>query len=86
MIPQGFRIERHDRRSHTEFAVYEDGGPTWEDGSPRPVIDVELWPADDELGFRSEPQISWPSTSDKRPALALALAAALVMAAEESQR
>lgn len=85
-LPEGFRIERHEGSGRiVTFSVFEVDGPTWTDGSPRSSIDVELWPADIAYGAPRGPRLSWPSTSDKRPVLAQALAAALVMAAEEAQ-
>lgn len=83
-LPDGFRIERVEpRHGPVEFQVYEEGGPTWKDGSPRDVVTVEVWPGWD--GVRPK-TVSWPSTSDKRPVLAMALACALAMAAEEAMQ
>lgn len=85
-----FRIERSVSRDEERvtFAVYEnEGGGKFEDGSPRAALDVTLWRAhDDAFGGPRETEISWPSTSDKRPALARALAEALVLAADEAER
>lgn len=74
----GWTIRRTYRDSFVEFAVYEGD-------NERPALKVELWLADDSFGgIARGPEISWPSTSDKRPSLALALAAALTKAAEEA--
>jgi hypothetical protein len=51
---------------------------------PRSSVDVELIILKERYGKPCEPEISWPSTSDKRPALAKALAVMLLLAAEEA--
>lgn len=84
-LPAGFHIEREDRGVLVEFHIYEDGGPTWVTGAPRPLVSVQYWRPDD-VGRDKEPRVSWPSTSDKRPDLAFALAIALALAADEAQR
>lgn len=86
--PEGWRIERVEHRTHATYEVYEDGGSTWGSGEPRPELEVTLWFADPDVTGpfgRREPEVSWPSTSDRRPALAVALAAALTAAAEEAK-
>lgn len=87
-LPEGFRIERIERGRIIEFAVFEDGGPTWESGSPRSLLEVHLRQNEGEerFGGPAEPEIGWPSTSDKRPELARALAVALTLAADEVER
>lgn len=56
---------------------------------PRATLTVDLWfpePGAERYGLPyNEPEISWPSTSDKRPALAIALAAALTLAATRAK-
>lgn len=81
----GWYIERTDQHAYIEFAVYQTGGAKWGDGTPRDEVKVELWLAEERYGVMGDPQVSWPSTSDKRPDLALALAAALTMAANEAK-
>lgn len=84
-LPEGFRIERSDDNHYGRitFAIFEDG-VTWpKSNQPRSVLDVTVFTnaEEDRFGGPAEPEVSWPSTSDKRPALARALAIALVMAA-----
>jgi len=95
-LPDGWWIERLDRYdsinpeqlSVTKFEVYEPNGPTWpETGEPRESIRVEIFWAyeDTEASYRRTTDVSWPSTGDKRPVLARALAATLVIAAEAAE-
>lgn len=53
---------------------------------PRPTLTVTLSFPEPGHPYRDQPEVSWPSTSDKRPALARALAVALEMAAERAER
>jgi hypothetical protein len=80
-LPKGFRIERRDESHAVVFEIFEDGGPTWPSGDPRGLLDVIMYKP--SFG-RETPEVSWPSTSDKRPVLAFAVAAAIAMAAEEA--
>lgn len=84
---------RLGRGGFTRFEVFEyekDGSPlyTWEpSGQPRASIDVEVWHPENSLrGKKRGAYVSWPSTSDKRPALARALSEALARAAEYADR
>lgn len=76
--------EGEDRRVHAVlFSVMEEG-VTWQDSDRlRPLITVEVWPPRPGFGNPS-PEVTWPSTSDKRPQLALMAAAALTLAAAEA--
>lgn len=89
-LPEGWWIERkedtdYDPPGPTRFEIFEPDGPTWKDGTPRESLTVELYPARQRFGQLYGPEVSWPGTSDKRPELALALAVALTMAAEEAR-
>jgi hypothetical protein len=88
LIPAGFRIERVESTSgfgdrFIKFSAYEPGVTYKNSEVPRSSIDVELTIVMERYGKSGEPEISWPSTSDKRPALAKALAVMLLLAAEE---
>lgn len=79
-----FTITRtHDPQVRlTKLTAVEDGAPCYEDSdTPKPAFIVDVSFPNPQLGLRSEAAISWPSTSDKRPALARALARALELAA-----
>jgi hypothetical protein len=87
-------LNAEERLTFTRFEVYEEGGAMWEpkdpteEPKPRSVIEVEVWWADEgEFATASEREtrISWPSTSDKRPALAHAFSVALMLAYEAVQ-
>jgi hypothetical protein len=81
-LPDGWRVERRDHGTHFELLLFEEGGVTWpKDGSPRSALSVDVWPPDKCGGRERAPRIGWPSTSDKRPELAVALAYALGLAA-----
>jgi hypothetical protein len=85
-LPMGFTIGRTERSDdHVVFDIFEDGVVWPETGTPRSILDVDVtnW---ERYGGRANPEVSWPSTSDQRPELALALAAALTLAAEEADR
>lgn len=75
-------IERRLAGAQTvRFCVMEEGA-YWPDKPKvaenlRPVIAAEIWRAGD-------PQVSWPSTTDKRPELAMMLGHALQFAAIEA--
>lgn len=83
LMPEGFHVERIDHDTVIYFHVFEDGGETWPSGQPRPAITVEVWPEREAFGVKREPEISWPSTSDNRPVLALAFSGALRQAVGE---
>lgn len=59
---------------------------TYPDGAPRASIEVEVYHPCVKFGSLWSSEVSWPSTSDRRPALARALAVALDLAAEEAAR
>lgn len=82
-LSDGFRIERSEERTQVRFTIFEDGGPTWPDGSPRGGLDVTVYKPD---VIRKTAEVSCPSTSDKRPALARALAVALLLAGGEADQ
>jgi hypothetical protein len=89
LIPAGFRIERVEKGNSIgdkiiTFSAYEPGVTFWKSEVPRSSVDVELIILKERYGKPCEPEISWPSTSDKRPALAKALAVMLLLAAEEA--
>jgi hypothetical protein len=89
LIPAGFRIERVEKGNSLgdkfiTFSAYEPGVTYWNSEVPRSSIDVELAIVKERYGKPRGPEISWPSTSDKRPALAKALAVMLLLAAEEA--
>jgi hypothetical protein len=90
-LPVGWYVERYETVSdyddgrRIQFRVFQEGGTTWEDGTPRPEIDVDMNIGGIRYGSSAPPEVSWPSTSDRRPDLARALAAALMMAAEEAE-
>lgn len=75
----------------TTFEVFEnkeDGNPlrTWKTGEPRNSIAVDVYHPRVKHGETARSEVSWPSTSDKRPELARALAHALQLAADEADR
>jgi hypothetical protein len=75
-IPEGWSILASRHESHTEFDLFERGGATWpRTGEPYAALTVTVY-------HRETPTVSWPSTSDKRPVLARALAVALRLAAD----
>lgn len=81
-LPTGWYIERVEHDTHIEFLIFEEGGATWpQTGDPRSALDVTVYKPGP---FREAARVSWPSTSDNRPILALALAAALGCAADEA--
>jgi hypothetical protein len=81
-LPSGWYIERSETDHRVNFAIFEEGGETWrETGDPRSALDIEVYKPSD---FRESAEVSWPSTSDKRPALAHAVAVAIGLAAEEA--
>lgn len=88
LLPAGWYVERtvrdYDDEWFVRFAIFEEGGAEWPTGEPRSALDVEMWLGGVQYGRPALPRVSWPSTSDKRPVLALALAATLRMAAEEA--
>lgn len=89
-LPHGWRIDRPEPPEHSpylpvHFDIYEPDGPTWADGEPRPTLTVELQTGHERYSAPAPPEVSWPSTSDRRPALARALAVALTMAANEAE-
>ena len=75
-------IKRMDHGSYVEFEIHE--GQTYKDSDvPRATLEVTVWlPRLMFGGKMGGPEISWPSTSDKRPVLARALAVALTHAAD----
>lgn len=83
--------EGEDRRiSHVLYSVLEEGeywpGMKRIPENLRPVIEASFWPPSaPQFGGPRDPQVSWPSTSDKRPRLARALALAMLYAAEEAE-
>lgn len=82
-IAQGeWTIKQMDHGSYVEFEIHE--GNTWKDSDvPRSTLDVTVWkPRSSYGGKMAGCEISWPSTSDKRPVLARALAVALELAAD----
>lgn len=87
-LPEPWRLVRRvDDASHRDRIRFEaHEGETWpETDPPRPreSIDVQVWhPFSAERTW----EVSWPSTSDKRPALARALAYLLLDAADEAER
>jgi hypothetical protein len=86
-IPAGFRIERVERTTANGtfifFSAYEPGVCFPKSQVPYPSLEVTVTLDQERYGAPCEPEISWPSTSDKRPALAKALAVMLLLAAEE---
>jgi hypothetical protein len=83
-LPDGWTIERKETRGCVEFKIYEPNGPTWDSGAPRDSLTVTLWLPEPDGFVPTGPQVGWPSTSDKRPVLAQAVAVAIAMAAEEA--
>jgi hypothetical protein len=83
VCPTGWYIERSETDHRVTFAIFEEGGATWKDGSPRSALDVEVLKDNDLRGFAG---VGWPSTSDKRPALARVVGIAIGLAAEEADR
>lgn len=83
-IPAGWSILRTIHETHTEFDLFERGGATWkETGEPRAALTVTVY----HFNIATHPaEVSWPSTSDKRPVLARTLAVALKLAAEYAER
>jgi hypothetical protein len=91
-LPVDWYVERYERDNGYDdeqfitFNVFQEGGSFWtESGEPRPELAVELTIGGVRFGQPRGPEVSWPSTSDKRPELARALAAALQMAADEAE-
>ncbi len=84
-------VQRHKYGGRTAFAIYEfdpqNGEPlyTWkENGQHRSSLEVEVSHPRHRYGGTGHAEVSWPSTSDKRPALARALSEALRLAADEA--
>lgn len=80
-LPKGFSIVRVNRDRAIKYSLLEDG-IKWPSGEPRSTLTVSLSLPEPLLGLAGY-DLSWPSTSDHRPDLARALAAALRMAADE---
>ena len=78
------RIKRVESESCIDFEIHE--GAVWEKtGRPRETLKVTIfkpspWNQGDPVG------VNWPSTTDRRPELARALARALRRAADEADR
>lgn len=75
----------------TTFQIYEftvDGVPlsTYDNSEHRPSLTVEVYHPREKFGELAPAGISWPSTSDDRPALAWALSETLRLAFRESGR
>lgn len=81
-VPTGWSILRSIHETHAEFDLFERNGATWQDGTPRAALTVTVYHATKTRGAN---QVSWPSTSDKRPVLARCLAVALLLAAEYAE-
>jgi hypothetical protein len=82
-IPAGWSILRTIHETHTEFNLFERGGSTWpQTGEPRAALTVTVYHFNIA---RERAEVSWPSTSDKRPVLARCLAVALTLAAEYAE-
>lgn len=73
------RVEDDDR---FVFEIHE--GRTWSDGRPRSEVDVAVT-RPSRLGGDTA-GVAWPSTSDRRPEMARAVAEAMLMAAREADR
>ncbi len=70
--------------NRVEYHVIETGTKArYENGEPRRALTVTYWLANED-SLRYQPEILWPCTSDNRPELALAMAAALQMAANRA--
>lgn len=87
-FPEGFYVERIEKTNslgdkRITFGAYEPGVTYPNSEVPMASISVELVIDKERYGAPCGPEISWPSTSDKRPVLAQALAVLLVMAAQE---
>jgi hypothetical protein len=77
-LPTGWTIKRTAHRDgDVDFDIYEPGGPTWTDGSPRPTLGVAVYSPGRASGGRRP---------DKRPDVARALAVALTRAAREADQ
>lgn len=75
----------------TTFSVFEftsSGVPFYTNGNgdARPSIKVEVTHPYVKYAELSPAEVDWPSTSDKRPALAYELAQALTLAVVEAER
>lgn len=72
------KFEVVEREYVTEVLIQE--GNTYDDGTPRATLKVDVYPPREAFGRMEGATVSWPSTSDKRPILAIYLSKALRMA------
>jgi hypothetical protein len=82
----GFEIIERDREHLVSLDVLEPSLEAVVQAVGQPSLTVEVYKPDIRYGELAGSEISWPSTSDKRPALAYALADTLLLAVKIAER